>query len=400
MPLLIQHGFGKSDKIDIAIEEQVISGAILAPRNEKPSKLEQTISQFREIDEDCEILIDPQFYISTIVPPNDGLLPEYDYYKSGKTIIDFTSRRNRNYVRETIDRQIEFGVDGILSPTIMFDSFSDRWYQTAINLADESIGYHSELDDPPPLYLSFIIPEQALSSETDIDLFLDTVTQQDWTMDGFYLTIAREERAYSQKFDADKLAKWLYVNYVLGELNGLRVICGYSDFVGIALRSVGADSFATGWWHSLRQFHKHSFKKTKGGGSQPRLRYSSGPLCNSILLSELEEIDDIGMLDSVLSGVPLDSLITEAASFESSEWNRKSSENHHWQVLDKFENKLVGDVEDDVNFVIKRLKKARLLYRELLAEGVSFENNTNGDHIPQWIKALQSFQKQAGFESA
>jgi hypothetical protein len=401
MSLMIQHGHGKSDKIDHALQEPIASGVIFAARNEKPVKLQQSIDQFRDIENDSELLIDPQFHISTMVPPNDRFLSEYGYYSPGKTLSDFTPRRNRKYVREVLGKQLEFEVDGLLSPTVIFNSFTDRWYQTAINLADESIAHYETLETPPPLYLSFILSEQALASEEGVDLFLDTITQEDWSMNGFYLTIAREERSYRQAFDNERLARWLYLVYVLSELNGLRVICGYSDFVGLALRAVGADSFSTGWSHSLRQFHKKSYIKQKSGGQQPKTRYSSGPLYNSILFSELLEINEIGRIEEVLSDVQLDELISDSLpDLSDDDWNKKTSEIHHWQVLSNLDDQFSGDVESDVINLIDDLTQSRELYRSLVLDGVSFETSSNGEHLTQWIKALRVFQKQAGFETS
>ena len=63
------------------------------------------------------------------------------------------------------------------------------------------------------------------------------------------------------------------------------------------------------------------------------MRYSSSPLLNTILLSELEQIHSAGRLLDVLSNVSLDSEIISATSPESSNWNERLAERHDWQTL-------------------------------------------------------------------
>ena len=177
-------------------------------------------------------------------------------------------RRVRRYAEDTLQFQVDLGVSALLSPTIIFDSFSDRWHQIALNLADASLEFHASLTGPPPLLLSFVFAEEALAAAGEVNRFLDTVTQEDWHADGFYFIVARGENAYNQRFEPLRLAQYLYLIYVLGRLNGLRVLCGYTDFVGILLRAAGAEAFATGWDQTPRQFHRSNFLKRKPGASR------------------------------------------------------------------------------------------------------------------------------------
>ena len=295
MALYAQHGHGKSDKLEAALEEDSIDGIIFAARNEKPENLVSYIDQLRR-QYKAEMLIDPQFYVCTIAPPNDRYLPKYKYYEPGRTAGSFVgARRVAEYAEDTLKQQIDLGVDRLISPSVILDTFTDRWSQIALNLADASLDYHASLKKAPPLLLSFIVSEHALNSIRELKVFLDQVTA--WDLDGVYLIAARDEGRYTQEFDASRLSRLLYMVYVLSEINGFDVICGYSDFVGVLLSAVGAQAFATGWSQSLRRFHRSSFVRRPSGGRAPRLRYSSAPLFNSILLSELELIADVGELD-------------------------------------------------------------------------------------------------------
>lgn len=394
MALFAQHGHGKSTKISTAIEDQAIQGVIFAARNEQPHKLEACIEDLRELDEDCQIFMDPQFYVSTLVPPNERYLPDYEYFESGLTATNLSSsRRLATIAQQTIDYQVGLELDGVISPTIIFDSFSDRWHQIALNMADASLEHHASLENASPLYLSFVFSEEALSSDDDIDRFLDAVTQDDWGMEGFYLIPARSDASYNQRFESQRLAQYLYLVYVLAEINNLDVICGYSDFVGTALRTVGASTFANGWSQSLRQFHRSRFIRRRGGGQPPLVRYSSAPLYNSIYVSELQQIEEIGELESVLSHVDHDETLRQSIA----EWTTRDSQRHHWQTLSSMDEALpTGRVVGRLRTLRASLREADGLYRSLEAQGVQFARNTGKDHLSEWLNAIQQFQTRAG----
>lgn len=391
MALYVQHGHGKSDKVDSALESGSIDGVIFGARNEMVDNINACVASVRERGGD--VLFDPQFHVSTIIPANDRFLPDYPYYKAGRRAGDFVgAKKLTSYVKSTLDFEMSLAPDRLLSPTVIFDSFESNWYQTALNLADASLEYHAGRNGAPPLLLTFVIGEQALGSDTGVDSFLDQITSWE-SAAGAYLIISRDESSYSQRFESDFLSSALYITYVLGNVNGLEVINGYSDFCGLLFRSVGGTAFATGWSQSLRQFHRRSFTKHKSGGQQPRPRYTSVPLLNSILLGDLQQIFENGRLEDVLSEVPLDSVIVDASSPEESDWSTRISELHHWESLKKFEEALGGDVVGNLKALKKRITLAQELYVELSEEGVVF--GQRADHLDQWSDAIDSFRAMA-----
>ena len=74
MSLLIQHGYGKSDKIERAISEGKVRGVILSPKDETPESLKDYIRALDRITPKVSVLFDPQFYASTISPVKEGNL--------------------------------------------------------------------------------------------------------------------------------------------------------------------------------------------------------------------------------------------------------------------------------------------------------------------------------------
>lgn len=388
MAIYAQHGHAKSDRLDIALENGTLDGVILGARNEPPDKVKACVESLKEKG---DVLFDPQYFVSTFSPPNDRYLPEYSYYKSGLSSSSFTgAKRLASICEETINYQIQLGVDKVISPTIYCDDFEGKWGQIALNLADTSLDYHASLTDAPPLLVNFLIDEQALTSKKNVEAFLDQITS--WDMAGVYLVIAREDSSYSQLFDPQRLGHYLYMNHVLGEINGFEVVNGFTDFCGFLLRSVGSSAFASGWYQGLRQFNRKSFIKSKQGGSVPRLRYSSGPLMNSIFISELDQIREVGLLDDILSGTQVDGALSE----DSDTWNQKTSELAHWETLSFLDASIPKSLSKRLSLVDDQIEDANAIYFKLIEAGVVFSNNTGPSHLEAWAEGFKNFKRLIG----
>lgn len=390
MSLYLQHGHGKSTRITDAYNDGSATGVIFSPRNEKIEKLNDYIAELRSLGS-FDLMLDPQFHISTVSPPKDRYLPDdYGYYQAGRTTRDFTgARKIQKYAQETLEFQHAMDVDRLVSPTVIVSAFSDRWSQIALQLADASCDHHGGMSSPKPLLLSFVVSESAFDSRPEVDQFLDELTT--WDATGFYICIVRDEATYTQKFDPDRFAHLMYATYVLGELNDFEVVFGYADYLGLALRAAGASAIASGWSQSLRQCHSNTFIKTDNMARRPLVRYSSGPLLNTILLSELEQIHGFGRVNDVLSGVGLDAEITKSTSPESSDWNERLAERHHWQTLADTDSTFGTGVRSNVRGLLTRVAHAQSLYSDLESIGVRFSRNCNGDHLPDWDEALKEF---------
>lgn len=397
MAFLIQHGHGKGAKIETALSEGYADGVIVGARHEQPDNLVRFINEISEQHE-CERLIDPQFFVAALAPANDGHLPEYDYFEPGLTGASFTLRKMRTFARKTLEFQARANVTSLISPSVIFHSFNDRWYQIALNLADASLEAHSRLSDGPPLLLSFHISEQALSSHDDVSRFLDTITQDDWTMRGFYINVVRDGGEYDCCFEPDRLANLLYIANALGTVNEVEAIFGYADFCGALLRAAGATAFAGGWHQSQRRFVRAKFLQAKKGGQQPRPRYASAPLLNSIFLSELEQIHDVGFLDEVLSDVQADETIREAPESMRENWNQAIQFQQHFQTLKALDTAVRGQPRSDLRRLLKKIDEAEGLYATLEGSGVDFDTLTGSSHLSNWREAIELFAAEAGMD--
>jgi hypothetical protein len=394
MSFFVQHGYGKSDKLDQAFKNGYADGVIIGPRHEKPEKLESCVAELAATYPNIKRLVDPQFYISLFSPANDGKLPEYDYYEPGLGVGTLAKPKElEKRVKGTLDFQTGLDLSYLVSPTVQFGSFDDSLYQSALALGYESLAYHDKLKTPSPLLVSFVLSEEALAADEPVDRWLDEITQDDWTAAGFYLIVARQEDGYSQKFEPDRLARLLYAIHVLTRINGFEVHVGYADYLGLLCRAAGATSFASGWFQTQRRFQRRAFLQRRPGGQQPKSRYSSGPLLNTVLFDELQAISDIGKLQDVLSGVELDAELSAGADPQSVEWTAAISSLQHWQTLSKLDREAPSKPKPALAHWIDRIEGAIGLYLELGASGVQFDKSSNDDHLDQWRRALHRFRR-------
>jgi len=145
----------------------------------------------------------------------------------------------------------------------------------------------------------------------------------------------------------------------LGHINDLEVVNGYSDFCGILYRAVGSAAFATGWSQGLRQFHKRAFTKQKPGGQAPRLRYTSLPLLNSILLSELQQIYEIDRLDDAVVGSIFGRRHHTGREPGRVELEPANFRISSWESLHLMDGEFSGDVASDVSGIEEKMTEAK-----------------------------------------
>jgi len=397
MSILAQHGYGKSDKIEEGIRNEHINGVILSPRDEQPGNMSQYINDLRdEFTDSILILIDPQFYLATIDPVQDGNLPGYPYYRQGLVFSDFIDISDiRQYARDTINFQLAHNIDRIISPSIMLYDFSDRWSHISLLMARESINYCDSLENSIPLLISLIIDENAFRNKKGLFELLDLISL--WPVDGFYLVINRNDNAYPAAYDPTSLSNILYLINVLGNIHGHEIICGYSDLDGLLFHTVGAFATATGWYSKLRQFSYTRFQPASGG-RRARSRYSALPLLNSILVQpELETAFRLGLIDDILSNTRYDEEMSRTNPGNVT-WPDSISCLHNWEVLSGLARDLTagGSVEENIDISIAIISDARELYNDIMSRGVPFEIYTGPRNLDIWLRAISLFREEIG----
>ena len=272
---------------------------------------------------------------------------------------------------------------------MVIDDLAGQWALTSSMLAQESIVRHNQ---EKPLLVSVVVEEPALRQRRLVNQWIDELTGLD--VDGFYLIVKRSSDSYSQRYDPQVLASLLYLCYSLAEINQYRIYVGYTDMATSLMHAVGVTATASGWYGTLRQFTFRRFLPSTPA-RRARTRYSSLPLYNSILMTELDSIFSGGMIANVLSGTVSDNRFSGNTNPLNVVWPDDESWLHHWIVLDTISRSAVGNsVSDRLDAVRTGILQAQLLYTRL-AMLVPFEMETGSNHLEDWLEALDRFRAEA-----
>ncbi|KAA0576060.1 hypothetical protein [Azospirillum sp. Sh1] len=395
MVMLAQHGYGKSDKIERGLSAGHIQGVILSPRDEAPGNLASYVYRLRQEYPQSTVFVDPQFYASTVVNPKLGKLGEYAYFQSELTYRDFVAPAAVSaMVSSVMNHQRSLASTHICAPTIAFDVFGDRWCSVALSMAGAAIHDHQQSGDGRPLLISFVISEQACRNAVQLDDFLDIVT--DLECDGFYFIVRREVADYNQEMRSEAVSGLMYLSYILGDLNGYQVYHGYSDYISLPLHAAGSTGTACGWQFGLRRFTWGRYEQSTGG-RQPRPRYSSLGLLNSIMINpDLEQIARVGLLPQVLTGTNYDRAMA-SRPLSSVAWPNDISALHHWHALSKgvkhLETMPVGAQRLDE--LARLLRTAVGVYQRISQTGAILAAASGNTHILQWKDGVEDFRRRA-----
>jgi len=401
MSILAQCGYGRGDKIEKGLNDGVIHGVIMSPRDERKDRLEQTIQDWGGSHPTALVMFDPQFYAASLDNPHDGHLSEFAYYHNNSNLgrTHFSGTRIQGYVRECLDYQHEtFGsnVAYLISPTILFDAFRDSWSQISLNMAVESADYHSSLNSPQPLLISLIISETAFQTIDAVEEFLDALTEID--AQGFYIIIRRNSLSLQNAMEGTPFGRFMYFCHVLTTINEYDVIVGYSDWYSFLLEAAGVTHTATGWYQNLRQFSLARFQASSGG-RRPLKRYSSAPLLSCPLINpELQDIHLANLLPRVLSGSYHDAILQNGPAAGEPNWTDEISCLAHWNSLNALFQRLsaLPTQSARIQEAEQLMRNALTLYAQLGSRNVSFDPRTGPDHIREWQGSLREFRALAG----
>lgn len=391
---LIQHGWGKGAKITGAIADGDCDGVIMGPCDEAPPSLAALATEVANAG--LEVLLDPQFYVFTLPQPNLKRLPDYPYSHPGLRPTDFSARRVSSLVSECLNYQVGLPVTALVGPSVIQNSLSDQWAQVATTLTAESIAWREDTEDDRPLFCSLILGEETLSDRENLDEFLDTLTELD--CDGFYLIVSRSSGTYDLVLETTRLTNLLLSIHSLTEINEFRVIVGYADLLGLLYRAVGAETFGSGWYNTIRRFHTDRWLGT-GGGRAPRPRYTSESLLNNILVeTEMRSIAERGRLDEIIGSSARDNAFRAGAPrVDQVPWNQEDQHRHYLYVCKQLDDALSGTLVGRLQTLIRRIDEARTLYSDLTQnESVVFTPETGPRHLGVWMAALDAFAAEVG----
>lgn len=394
MGLLAQHGYGKANKIDRALDSNDISGVILSPKAESLDKLIALSSDLHGRYPNSKIYFDPQFYICGMQGDvTAGKLVEYPYYSAGLTRANLSVPANlHSYAEKVITTQRRLSLSDFFSPSITFDDFDGRESQTAISLAYESAALTSAESE---LYISLCIHENAFRNKASMEDFLNVISLLD--VKGFYIIIARSNNiGKPTAINSNVLSNIMWFLYTLSALNGFELIVGYSDILSLPMAAASSAHFACGWYNNLKAFSEINFRPSSGG-RRPRKRYTSGILMSSLLLlPEIETLNRMNLLTQIESESPYNSIVRP--SLNDAAWTDEVSCLHNWHVLGSLLSEIErqGSYANRLNFVTRKIVSASEIYRTINERGFQLDAKSGGSHLNMWLAAISDFRTQAG----
>jgi hypothetical protein len=119
------------------------------------------------------------------------------------------------------------------------------------------------------------------------------------------------------------------------------------------------------------------------------------PVLESILVSELDQIHEAGLIDEFLSDTNYDSVFSTTTPTLSVPWSGETAALHHWAAL---ESKIADieslSVDDALSTISDWLDTADALRSEAEGRGVQFEP-PSGDHLDMWRRGIEQFRDMA-----
>jgi len=263
MTFWIQHGYGKGDKIARLVETGLVSGGVLlSPGDEEPGSLAATART--SVDANVRQLIDPQLYVHSIAGAfaRGHESHEIDF---GEVSWFLSPTDISHHVEAILRMNRAFNMTEYIAPAPYLATFNDVWTPISLQYSRAFV----EASDRPT-FISVIAEDFAFADWDSTSRWLDALTTID--AHGIYLIVGHTGRNYPFAWEPDRLANVLRVIYALSELNEYEVVWAYSDIAGLAGLSVGAEGFATGWYHSLRMWKQDKWIPQPGGhAANPRV---------------------------------------------------------------------------------------------------------------------------------
>jgi len=371
MTFWLQHGYGKSNKIDTTDDMAELSGVILSPGDEERPALVNTARSLNQ--RNLEVLVDPQLYVHTI-PEATARCHESNEVDFGRLSWFLSPAEISSQVEKVFELNSALRTDALISPGPYQVTFGDVWSPLSLQYGRASVDGANG-----PVYLSVVSEDSAFSNWDETQRYLDALTTID--AQGIYLIVGHSGRTYPLVWDPSRLAHVLRAIYTLAELNRYRVLWGYSDLAGLAGIAAGASGSATGWFYSLRMWSVQKWLP-QSGGRQPNARF----LVKS-LMSPLERSAEAVSVARTSIGADVFPEESERASLIAEEpWSIADSWIQHLTAVSQLHAEYDNEAPVGVRIraLASQLGEAQRLLKHSGSEGASI--------APTYGRALRSLQ--------
>jgi hypothetical protein len=372
----LQHGHGKSTKIEECAADGNVAGIILSPGHEDVAALADTVNRSRS--QGLTVLIDPQSYVYSTDPQGQmryhgahGLSFTQMHWALSATeltaLIQAVGDSNRNAGTEK----------PWICPAPFHRSLTDYWMPSAIQFARTATEQWNG-----GVIATIAIDEAVLSDWDRVADWLDVLTTLDVV--GFYLLVSRKPALYpSANWEGTNLSNLLRLIHVLSVVNEYEVIWGYADVDGLLGTAAGVTAVASGWSYGLRQFSVDRYNEKRAGGAPAVPRVYVPSLLSDIRSNEAEDI-----YRGVENGESIfpEPLRTEFASRSFDSLSNPAAQCQHLRTLAADVSSLANepDLSSRLNVLTKRIKSAKQNFKWLQSSGLELD--------PRYVNRLNIYE--------
>jgi len=380
----VQHGFGKSSKIDDCVARGEIGGVILSPAHEDVATLAATVNSCQRLG--LRVLLDPQSYVYATTPP--GQMRFHDRHG-----LDFSAMHWAMSPSELVA-----AVDAVgeandaarvappwICPAPFNRSLTDYWMPSGIQFIRTAL----ERWSGEGVIATLAFDESVLADWDRVSEWLDVLTTLD--VAGYYMVVSRRAPVYPPvAWDPSALANLMRMVHVLAEVNEYEVIWGYADVDGLLGIAAGASAVASGWSYGLRQFNIERYSEKRGGGAPAVPRVYLPSLLSDIRFNEAEDI-----FRSAPGGEELfpHALRKTYASRSFASLGNPEAQTQHLADLSIDVSSIAqfSDLEDRLDALSERIETAVLNFSQLAASGLSLEPRYLG-RLVAYREAIRLFR--------
>lgn len=259
----IQHGYGKSNKIEMVNVSGTVAGVILSPTHEDIGALTNTVGLCRDLG--LRVMLDPQSYIYSTRP--QGAARHHATHGIELTSMQWSASAATvgQHLAAVQSANRDISVESPLIASAPFNqNLTDYWIPASLQYARTA----TDLWQDTTVFATVAVSQTALSDWNQVVDWLDALTTLD--VAGFYLVVDRGSQPYPPgPWDPRILANILRAIHTLTCINEYELVWGYADVDGILGIAAGATGVASGWSYGLRQFNVSRYSEDRTGGATP-----------------------------------------------------------------------------------------------------------------------------------
>ena len=388
MKLYAQCGYGPGDKLDRALGEGLIHGAILCPRYMRPDRAKEECARLRTAFPQSDLLLDPEYYATGVIgSPNGqlGYLEEWPCFRSPRrTEFLVNATRVEEVVQETLRSQADVGVTIFIAPSVYIPRSLDS-IDMALSLSFMQRAATAAVRRPGRQVLATLaVHRDALLNRAALLGFSNGVTGMSEKPDGIYLLVGADSSGTTGGLPSPDLVQpevlgaWMFLNLVFS-INGMAVVNGSADLLAPFLGVAGGSAGATGWWSNLQTFSMDRYVRSPGIRRAPLTRYLSNRLLARVTIDEREAM--VAVMPNIANGLPHD------ADYVRAQPERTQEICQTWEALQALTGSIcqAGDIVGGMTRMKEALTHAETMWAHLRGHGVS----RNPEAVDEYLGCLR-----------